>query len=31
MRGTGNQLGCESCLVDPDVWLREAGKQDHKY
>ena len=26
-----NQLGCKSCLGDPDIWLREAGKQDNKY
>ena len=26
-----NQLGYKSCLVDPDIWLREAGKENHKY
>ena len=26
-----NQLSYKSCLVDPDIWLREAGKQNNKY
>ena len=26
-----NQLSYKSCLVDPDIWLREAGKENHKY
>ena len=26
-----NQSGYKSFLVDPDVWLREAAKEDHKY
>ena len=26
-----NQLGYKSCLVDPDIWLRETGKENHKH
>ena len=26
-----NQLNYKSCLVDPDIWLSEAGKENHKY
>ena len=26
-----NQLSYKSCIVDPDVWFREAGKENHNY
>ena len=26
-----SQLSHKSCLADPNIWLREAGKENHNY